>query len=120
MEIKKFIPRKNCTIERLRALRSLGYKTSGYYPRLEVLLQELDYDLPFETVLNAETYFGFCIDGRQWYEMNYADACAEKILFIHKYNKFKRSLINENSQSKPVDIIHINLYGSRIPDMDVD
>lgn len=89
MEVKRHIPRKVCTPDKVKRLKELGYKTSGYYPRLEEILDKLNYANPYRKVLNDDDYFGFCIDGIQWYTMNYADACADKIIFIHEKNKFR-------------------------------
>lgn len=74
----------------MKRLRKIGYKKSGYYLRLEEELDRLGYIYPYQKVLNGETYFGYCIDGVQAYWMNYADACAEKIIYIHEENKLRK------------------------------
>lgn len=82
--------RRSCTNDRLKKLKKLGYKTGGYYLGLESILKKLNYKYPQQVQLNGGTYFGYSIDGVQSFWLNYADACAEKIIYIHKEKKFKK------------------------------
>ena len=45
--------------------------------------------MPQRVVKNGQQYFGFSIDGFQRFYFNYADACAEKIIFIVENLIFK-------------------------------
>lgn len=89
MNSKTEIPRKFCTDKLLKELRKIGVKTDGYIYSMEAVLKNNGYMNPAMEQQGDSTYFGFSIDGYIRLYLNYADACAEKIIFIIQNGKIK-------------------------------
>lgn len=80
-----------CTDDRLKILRTLGYKTNGYSTELEEIIKNLGFNLPTQGVDDYnEIRFGFRHKGYLAEYLNYADALAEELIFIYEHKLIER------------------------------
>ena len=80
------IPRTTCTPERLIRLFEAGYDTDGQIHSLEDIVVKSGYCLPTEhTDDYGRTCFGFRHEQYVKMFLNYTDAVAEEILFLHEH-----------------------------------
>lgn len=84
MKITEEIPRRICTDERLKQLRKLGYKTTGYDRDMEKILTKKGYDLPVTTENDS---WKFQAHGYTRITLNRADCLAEALIVIKEINK---------------------------------
>lgn len=98
VKVREELPRRSCSADRLKKLHKIGFANEGYDRELEKIITGLGYNLPKQQEINQDTYYGFHIGKYQHYFMNYADACAEQILFIHE--KFFKNRTNGKQKIK--------------------
>lgn len=92
VKITEQSPRRSCRPELLKQLHKIGFRNEGYDKELEKIIIGLGYDPPKQSIKNDELYYGYHIEQYQHYFLNYADACANEILFIHrKYFKNRKN-----------------------------
>lgn len=84
MKTTEEIPRRICTDERLKQLRKLGYKTTGYDRDMEKILTEKGYDLP---VITENDSWKFQTGKYTRIMLNRADCLAEALIVIKELNK---------------------------------
>ena len=90
LKIKEDIPRERCTGELLKKLRQSGFRTNGVAYSLEKIITDCGFNLPGNTTDEyGHTYYGFrhCEFVKMY--LNYADACAQEILFLYELKLIK-------------------------------
>ena len=80
----EIIPRRICTDDRLKQLRKLGYKTTGYDRDMEKILKNKGYSLP---VLTEYDSWKFQAGSYIRIMLNRADCLAEALMVIKEINK---------------------------------
>ena len=80
----EIIPRRICTDDRLKQLRKLGYKTTGYDRDMEKILKNKGYSLPVPT---KDDSWKFQAGKYTRIMLNRADCLAEALMVIKEINK---------------------------------
>lgn len=81
------IPRPYCTPDLLGKLRCLGYKTDGYIRSLEKIVKDKGFILPGKN--DEDTHYGFRHENITRLYINYCDAVANEIIFLHEQKLIK-------------------------------
>lgn len=88
-KITEDIPRQYCTPELLKSVRCLGHKTDGYIRSLEKIILDKGFNLPVTEEINEKMYYGFRYGKTVRLYLNYCDAVANEIIFLHEQNLIK-------------------------------
>lgn len=88
-KVTEDVPRQYCTPELLNRVRCLGHKTDGYVRSLEKIIKDLGFNLPGSEEEEQRTYYGFRHGNIMRLYVNYCDAVANEIIFLHEKELIK-------------------------------
>ena len=86
-KVTEDVPRQYCTPDLLGRVRCLGYKTDGYVRSLEKIVKDKGFNLPGKN--DEDTHYGFRHGNIMRLYLNYCDAVANEIIFLHEQKLIK-------------------------------
>lgn len=88
-KVTEDIPRQYCTPDLLGRVRCLGYKSDGYIRSLEKIIKDRGFNLPGNEDIGGKIYYGFRHNNTVKLYLNYCDAVANEIIFLHEKELIK-------------------------------